>query len=724
MKTAMGFTVPHFLAGAALGIAVLAGVPLLNRSKRGRLLSAALPAAVLLVCILFSGAVKESLCCCINGWILNRRIGAGKMILLLEAGEMTPLYGVLLLNAAAGVVTGRLVRCMGLFALLPFGLGGLLLIGLLPEQAGVLCNFALLTGCGCALVCGGRRRAVTAVLLVLALTASGCLLLGDTGVCSDRNRRTQALLHSSIYEKNGAALSEGDLTAGKSEENMTRLTVQMEQAEPLYLRGFVGGTYTGSGWQPLSDRVLAENADTLYWLKKTGFDPRFQTAAVADTLKDTVSVRKNTVTVGNVAECSLYAYLPYGAEPVADDPMLLREDTLVQRRSAGAAYTFSTVYAPGELIALWVDGLNNADAEQYRRAADSYRRFAEENYTEVPDTLRAALTPLLDSARQQLNLTDGLTTQDAIDMVATMLEQYLTYDPQAQIAVEEDYVLSALKSGRGDDRCYATVTVLALRCCGMAARYGEGYTVTRQKGERAVDAPLALTDSNTHAWAEIYQEGVGWIPLELTPGYAAAMGSAAQTARVNMTGDGPGTSAVSGSAPLQEGETYEPQNQESETDPDSRSQQPKDTFAPVKRVLLITLCGFVFLLAVPALFLVLRRRKTLKRRAVLLKNGQPSEAAAWQFAYAMKLLEVTGVKPGTGSLAGLADPLMTRFGADYADYFGDMAQLNMEALFSPHPLNEETPDSMEKFVSRTLGLVLEKQNLPRRLKMKYIRCLY
>lgn len=39
-----------------------------------------------------------------------------------------------------------------------------------------------------------------------------------------------------------------------------------------------------------------------------------------------------------------------------------------------------------------------------------------------------------------------------------------------------------------------------------AARTAPGGTVT-------------LTAGNAQAWAEVYQDGIGWMPLALTPGY-------------------------------------------------------------------------------------------------------------------------------------------------------------------------------------------------------------
>jgi hypothetical protein len=67
---------------------------------------------------------------------------------------------------------------------------------------------------------------------------------------------------------------------------------------------------------------------------------------------------------------------------------------------------------------------------------------------------------------------------------------------------------------------FATAATLMLRELGVPARYVDGY-VAEAKAGRITNVP----DSAAHAWVEIYLPGLGWYPVEVTPGYETAIAS-------------------------------------------------------------------------------------------------------------------------------------------------------------------------------------------------------
>ncbi|WP_296035841.1 transglutaminase family protein [uncultured Gemmiger sp.] len=50
----------------------------------------------------------------------------------------------------------------------------------------------------------------------------------------------------------------------------------------------------------------------------------------------------------------------------------------------------------------------------------------------------------------------------------------------------------------------------------MPARYAEGYYLS---ADASAPGTVTLTGKDTHAWAEVYFDGVGWLPLDTTPGH-------------------------------------------------------------------------------------------------------------------------------------------------------------------------------------------------------------
>ena len=70
---------------------------------------------------------------------------------------------------------------------------------------------------------------------------------------------------------------------------------------------------------------------------------------------------------------------------------------------------------------------------------------------------------------------------------------------------------------------YASASALILRELDVPARYVSGYVVGNyKKNEVSGMYEATVLDSYAHAWVEIYLEGIGWIPVEVTNGYSVS----------------------------------------------------------------------------------------------------------------------------------------------------------------------------------------------------------
>lgn len=67
---------------------------------------------------------------------------------------------------------------------------------------------------------------------------------------------------------------------------------------------------------------------------------------------------------------------------------------------------------------------------------------------------------------------------------------------------------------------FASAGVLLLRKFGIPARYATGYVVHPGNWKKNQNGGYTakVLDRNAHAWAEVYFEGLGWLPIEMTPG--------------------------------------------------------------------------------------------------------------------------------------------------------------------------------------------------------------
>ena len=174
--------------------------------------------------------------------------------------------------------------------------------------------------------------------------------------------------------------------------------------------------------------------------------------------------------------------------------------------------------------------------EEAQSAERYYQDFVYQHYRDVPEALEETLWECLSEIElspetalpggtdnpHYLQLTSGTvsSTNDFYLLYAGFIADYLgqlaVYDPETPAAPEgEDFVAHFLtESRRGYCMHFASAATLMLRSLGVPARYVSGY-VADMRGGRA-----AVPDSNAHAWVEIYLDGYGWEPIEVTPAYA------------------------------------------------------------------------------------------------------------------------------------------------------------------------------------------------------------
>lgn len=118
------------------------------------------------------------------------------------------------------------------------------------------------------------------------------------------------------------------------------------------------------------------------------------------------------------------------------------------------------------------------------------------------------LTAHAETDVEKLKCIEAALTQLTYNAVPGALPEEIT-TPEAFL----DYFL--FESKQGYCSYFASAFVLLARAEGIPARYVEGFCVPMQ-GQAAT-----VYSGMSHAWPEVYIDGVGWIPFEPTPGYAA-----------------------------------------------------------------------------------------------------------------------------------------------------------------------------------------------------------
>lgn len=150
-------------------------------------------------------------------------------------------------------------------------------------------------------------------------------------------------------------------------------------------------------------------------------------------------------------------------------------------------------------------------------AAQAYQTFVYEHYTQLPDELRSTLTTYLES-RGLTGETAGSPWQ-AAQLVRQLLTEENGYSLTPGVTPEgEDFIEYFLtENHRGYCVHFASAAAALLRAMDIPARYVGGFVIPSD-GVSNSGGWMNIADSQAHAWVELYLSGVGWIPVEVTPG--------------------------------------------------------------------------------------------------------------------------------------------------------------------------------------------------------------
>ena len=679
----------------------------------------ALPAACLLLAVIFGAQMQSGWSRVYNSACEVFGAALGRYFLRMpEAQQSAVLFGVLLaalLGCLSAALQQHRALCAGVLSVLAATVAGIVhsADAALPLGLCVLASALLLAG-GKPMPGGSgtllrAQGAVTLAAALLALVLCAVPALRDGGAFSAWSASAEQSLHAVRYEEE-RLLPEGDFTnLPENNAEAPALKVTMESPTALYLRGFTGDTFTGSGWTAPETQMLMENGALLYWLHRGGFYPQTQLSAAADAMPQ--AAQTQSVFVENTGACRAYCYTPYALRTVGGSTLTettLESSTLPAPGAWGASsYRFEMLAEPETALRAALEYYSaEPDAEGYLSEEGSYRALVRELDLSIPDEALGQLKPLLDECCAAYGAAETLTAAQAQDCALIFLDRYV-------IGRETEAELPLDTLAKGPEYQTATLAALALRYYGVPARYAEGFVLTKAAADRAnAGEAILLTAADAHAWTEVYQDGIGWVPMELTPGYGAVSGalSAEASAQLGLSG-----TQTDGAQSLPQ--AREPQDEQPEQSPqDEQPDRAPHTAQPL--VWLIVLGSILLLLALLALRYVWSCRRRQRRF-----EAAPPQAVGWVTHEVDRLLPLLGLSRAGGSLYALCDGAQA-LEEGYGEALGELARLNGEALFSSHPMTPEQAQWARDFWTRSITLVRKKCGLPKRLWARFVRCLY
>lgn len=335
------------------------------------------------------------------------------------------------------------------------------------------------------------------------------------------------------------------------ETEVLRVTTDQLPRNTVYLRGYVGDTYDHGKWTNEGEAPFAEEAAG--WQDSLQKQSQSRIQSMPYISQQSVWSVESDAMVYDITYTDTsrpYAYLPYYTDAAGTTDLLTGEaaslrfvgDSMVEREDQDGIRVDG--YRKNNIMDMQYGLLQQQDQQLMNR----YRHYVE-RYTAVDEdltdlkTLGSSLRGVYasqyasyveDSFGNDNTVESGSsvagTREQMRQIICISLVQQELWKRSYELELDsvpfgEDVVEYFLFQGeQGYCEHFASAGVLLLREMGIPARYVSGYVIWKDDFA-AEDGGFtaSVLDSRAHAWAEIYLEGVGWVPVEMTPGSYSGM---------------------------------------------------------------------------------------------------------------------------------------------------------------------------------------------------------
>lgn len=317
-------------------------------------------------------------------------------------------------------------------------------------------------------------------------------------------------------EANAIRYGEKDLPEGKIKEGIAlsgekRLTVFASEKGKYYLKGYVGSEYHENRWEPLEGKEYGEKYEGIFnRYRSDGFHPLAQLYSYCEAAGRQQNglekeEKEGTIIVENTGAYERYQYLPYGVDfsSIQSLDTLYRDLNLQKkfwsnREDEKNTYKICMIDEDSLLKTAGVDWQKQTITDEKVRAyADmemDYRKFVKKHYLALSKKAKEEVAPYVPQKKDNL--------VSFIEKIRSSLKN------------------AGKEKGDWDALQYASLGTLAFRAANIPARYVEGYeAVTSDEKDANGNYRADVTGQNAHAWVEIYCDGVGWLPVDVTPGH-------------------------------------------------------------------------------------------------------------------------------------------------------------------------------------------------------------
>ena len=292
----------------------------------------------------------------------------------------------------------------------------------------------------------------------------------------------------------GAIDSSGDLGGGSNGGNSAGddavcLRVYSTKSGPVYLRMKSFGNFSAASksWtEATSYGVLLDGKYSYNYLSGV---------ALKNTGIESARIEIENLMAGQY-------FVPYFPDMYDESTYDIQKSDVLYTGDSSDVYSLYYYLYSGYYIGI------NANLGEYSDEELEYRAFVYENYGQNND--RA-----LDEYMLEIIEINGFNaaSDTIIADVATYIQNAATYNPDYDTKIDyaSNPIIAFLEAQEGVCRHYASAATALYRALGIPARYTIGFAGFTEAGQWT-----EITGKQAHAWTEVYIDGIGWLPIEVT----------------------------------------------------------------------------------------------------------------------------------------------------------------------------------------------------------------
>lgn len=576
------------------------------------------------------------------------------------------------------------------------------------KAGGIACIFTCMAAIGAVMWNNsGAQSGKGLVVYIYTCLAIGLIVSGVYyGAGSYSSNLTVAKMRQSAVESARGFIygeqdsPQGDLSKAASfvGTESTKLEVSVSTPGVYYLKGYVGGTYKDGVWNEIDPKNYSDSYEGMFhWMEERSFHPLSQNSEYIDIARDRdgFDSERLEMKVDNISANRKYVYIPYGITAdsletfsnVNRDMNILSADRNLK--------TYNVQFDDYDIAKAFAyenpEWLNLASSDKsindFRDAQVEYMTFVYDNYLELDSGWKKYFDTTLDKSS-----VNGYVT------ITNEIRKWLADKTVGMNDREtKDYLMYFLTKVReGNSSFYASAGVLMYRYYGIPARYVEGYLADVSENSYSDSSEedgggiiydenengdiiykKELTGANAHSWVEIYRDGIGWIPVDVTPGFYTEL---EVTNQVRMRQ-----------------QEMEREQQEQEENEETEQKKHKVQVISVLRVICLVIAAVCALIII-ALFA--RSRVICYRRSRILRDGDIDRAVPVWSVFVKQLLIYKSM--------------------DESEMSGEIIEILQKYRYRDGEISNEDYSRMIDFAYDMQRGIYEKEGKRGKMKMKYV----